>query len=398
MAKLWDRLRRRFGGGDELERAATSMTTEVSRAQAPIESPSPELPAVATTITSSYAAQEVVPATHESVQTAVPQWWLTPSETNSASREGATNTPTPIVLPPELQPLAREAPPAARDTVVEDVDAGSSPDAPAHVPSPETGDGPWFDEISTTDESEILAPEILPDDGVTATGVEGTTTDSVAGGPDETLAELKEHAIHAEAQREAETNAASDEDPAHTGAAVAEDWRGNDTEDMDDDVSRTGAPGGVRGDVDTADLDVEARADASGDDEEEDDEDEEPSAETEWVAAPRASNGTGKRRGRRREPEELDGQPARLALPGRPLKRNEVPTLDTPLLVWSHDASGEVVVRPSLYACVQTQWYGSSLYFLVIPWGERDAPERSARLVVDATQLRVAPAEMAKQA
>lgn len=296
MAKLWDRLRRRFGGHDEPEYESANVRVETDTR--------PVAPVVATEVTLE-------------VEDAV----------------GASGG-------------------AARDGIA------SFDGYPASLPA-----APWSPElvisrdVATTDQPVVeREPDIVEVAGEPWAGTAGDSLD-----------ELATHA-----QVEAEPDFRPDTVEA-LGGVLSESTA------LDNDESDGGGPGFLESANDGEDSALEDPEPISADETDED-----------VSVAPKPE----RRRGRRREPSELDGQPARLVLPGRPLKRNEVPTLDTPLLLWSHDADGTVVVRPSLYACVQTQWYGSSLYFLVIPWAERDDPGRSARLVVDATQLRVAPAEM----
>lgn len=326
MARLWDRLRRRFGGRDEQEHeAASTPSTPSIRGEVHLHPTQPPVFVWNEPTPTLEAAPEVVlppqrTAQDEPRQPLPPTAWEAPQPAPSAPQPVATDGAALDTTAPDAQPFSFEslpfAPATAVDVAVQELEADhlqavvehSAPfDAPPTDPRPlapfaPDGEPVWDEPFSVpeAEDAEAVSAEHLP--------------------------------VH------------------------------EDDEDNEDDE-------GAELDM----LDEEAAEPESG-------------AQVEHAPA---------RRGRRREPSELDGQPARLVLPGRPLKRNEVPTLDTPLLLWSHDADGTVVVQPTLYACVQTQWYGPSLYFLVIPWAERDAPERSARLVVDATQLRVAPAEKA---
>lgn len=406
MVKLWDRLRRRIGGGNEQRSDPARVWTEVAERPAQPDQPgSPDALAAPPYSQQNAAAGSQrmpppqanpspwSPAPPEHAQrTVVPERWAVPAaELEQRTSEDGWQDGLPPHMPHPLQPAAPDSSSAAALATSQ-----PQPPAPAHggtdtsaaIPMDAYAADVLASPISLPSEllplTPTAAPQIISSDGLTDNrgGLvpERIIDGAAAAGDDveapwaETLAELAElaavedmpapaHPLH-----ESDTN--DDAAPArdHMGADRT-DAPGEDDDDSEDDTS----------------LADDAQADPG---------DGVPLTRPGDAARRGSGTRTNRRRGQRGEPGELDGQPARMVLPGRPLKRNEVPTLDTPLLVWSHAPSGEVVVRPELYACVETQWYGSSLYFLVIPWTERDAPDHSARLVVDATQLRVAPQDM----
>ena len=416
MAKLWDRVRRRFGGREEQEHDPAGVLTEAAdrpamlsgdttaqtavygRPDGMLESCTPAPPASAQSspvhaVTSEVAEQPLgTPGTPGTPGTAGTQG-TPPAEPSATLRVPAAWQPLP--LDASLSPFDVAVDVGHAD-VAQPEAAISAASLSSNLPDDVTGD--------VTGARAFLPPELLPlmpDTLLAASPTAlGIAPDAPAQGtisPDENvvvvnatvenLAELAEYATEAEAV----------EPPVYSMAGEAIDVPPAEEAAFDGDDGADGADGGyVAPDEDVDEDDAPVAFDDRMD---EDDEGDGEHASMAGIADAARASGVSvrRRRGKRGapvEPGELDGQPARLVLPGRPLKRNEVPTVDTPLFVWSHDASGAVVVRPMLYACVQTQWYGSSLYFLVIPWAERDASDRSARLVVDASQLRVAPAEM----
>ena len=450
MAKLWDRLRRRFGGGEEQE-SDTARTEAAERPDrqagialpAHLPSPEQESDVCESDMRESDARNahepsaptmlQSAPTPAGMAQTVIPQWWTAATtETDQPARdiqqamewtrppetepphpagqhqpsadpaqpaghhvsldrsetadhtaqpvltapvnaEARTDTPVreptvdqaalPVVLPPELRPLIPAAPPAAEPAAAH---AGATMDSLDLVPQT----GGTVTTAATQDVQQTAA-----------------TQDVQQEVQDETLADAQDNAAPA---RDLTTETATDGEPA--GVSAPEPWYGLDAEQSaavaHDVGSAPLSPPAVDG---LADDEANGTADSAANDE-----DDAPVASSGPVTSPAPGTSAKRRRGKRSEPSELDGQPARMVLPGRPLKRNEVPTLDTPLFLWSHDPSGGIVVQPALYACVETQWYGPSLYFLVIPWAERDASDRTTRLVVDSTQLRVAPAEMVR--
>lgn len=372
MAKLWDRLRRRLGGREEQDLDQRGVLTTVDArpdlppAPASVEraAPDPQPPAYP-------AAPDLDDAL---AATAVPD--VSRGESRSRSDADGRNARERdaafrAFLPAELLPLA----PDIRPGVPTEATPAAGPE--------DTGISTWG---PPTPAAFIAAAESTGEDLSELAGYAASPASTYPSGsyPDP-----------APAAWLTETPQAAMADIADAEVAAI-------IEDAGEDVGEPAAPeavdaapalGGIQGVRDAA---ADIGADESDESDESDDDEPEDELPQTAVAVETVRRTRRGKRGAQREPDELDGQPARLTLPGRPLKRNEVPTLDTPLILWSHDPSGAVVVRPTLYACVQTQWYGSSLYFLVIPWNERDAPERSARLVVDASQLRVAPAEMAR--
>ncbi len=80
-------------------------------------------------------------------------------------------------------------------------------------------------------------------------------------------------------------------------------------------------------------------------------------------------------------PDAVDPPSALAALRGRPIVAKEPLTPEVPLLIWGHDRAGHLMERPGTYACVAQVWYGTTCYYHLVRWEDREAALQHQRAV-----------------